>query len=135
MVGAGQIALSSVEQLRAIGQVSPELLDALIAYLADGNEWAAERLAREPGWVLDAALRETATARCSPLISARSTATSSPGSGSARRPKRCYERAVELTRQLDRYSYGGATVRFSEPRGRPGPRRRRGRSSSTAATR
>ena len=36
-----------------------ELLDALIDYLDDGNEWAAERLAREPGWVLDAALRDS----------------------------------------------------------------------------
>src|SRR5665811_1841418 len=59
MAGTGEIALSSVEQLRTIGQVSPPLLDALIAYLADGNQWAAERLAREPGWVLDAALRDT----------------------------------------------------------------------------
>ena len=33
MVGAGAIALSAVDQLRAIGKVSPPLLDALIAYL------------------------------------------------------------------------------------------------------
>ena len=58
MVGAGQIALSCVERLRAIGTVSPQLLDAVIAYLGDGHEWAAERLTREPGWVIDAALRE-----------------------------------------------------------------------------
>ncbi len=58
MVGEGRLALSSVEQLRAIGAVSPELLNALVAYMADGNEWAAERLTREPGWVLDSALRE-----------------------------------------------------------------------------
>ena len=58
MIGDGRLALSSVEQLRAIGAVSPALLDALIAYLADGNEWAAERLTREPGWVLDSAMRE-----------------------------------------------------------------------------
>ena len=61
MVGTGEIALSCVEQLRAIGRVSPALLDALISYLADGNQFAAERLAREPGWVLDAALRDTDT--------------------------------------------------------------------------
>ena len=41
MVGAGTIALSAVDQLRSIGQVSRELLDAVIEYLADGNEWAA----------------------------------------------------------------------------------------------
>ena len=56
MVGAGTIALSAVDQLRSIGHVSSELLDAVVDYLADGNEWAAERLASQPGWVLDAAL-------------------------------------------------------------------------------
>lgn len=56
MVGAGTIALSAVDQLRSIGQVSRDLLDAVIEYLAAGNEWAAERLPRQPGWVLDAAL-------------------------------------------------------------------------------
>ena len=53
MIGDGRLALSCVERLRPLGTVSPPLLDALIAYLADGNEWAAERLTREPGWVLD----------------------------------------------------------------------------------
>ena len=61
MIGDGRLPLSSVEQLRAIGAVSPALLEALIDYLADGNEWAAERLTREPGWVLDSALRSSNT--------------------------------------------------------------------------
>ncbi len=56
---AGAVALSAVDQLRAIGKVSPPLLEALLDFLCDGNEWAAERLAREPGWVLDAALHES----------------------------------------------------------------------------
>ena len=55
LIGDGVIALSAVDQLRAIGAVAPALLDAVIAYLDDGNAWAAERLTREPGWVLDAA--------------------------------------------------------------------------------
>src|SRR4051812_39640502 len=57
LIGQGVIALAAVDQLRAIGSVAPDLLDAVVAYLDDGNAWAAERLAREPGWVLDAALR------------------------------------------------------------------------------
>ena len=51
-------AATEVDQLRSIGQVYQELLDAVVDYLADGNEWAAERLSSQPGWVLDAALRE-----------------------------------------------------------------------------
>src|SRR4051794_20977966 len=56
LIGEGIIHLAAVDQLRAIGTVAPDLLEAVIAYLDDGNAWAAERLTREPGWVLDAAL-------------------------------------------------------------------------------
>jgi hypothetical protein len=58
MVGAGEIPLSAIGQLLAIGGVSQPLLHAVIAFLDDGNAWAAERLTSEPGWVLDSALRE-----------------------------------------------------------------------------
>jgi hypothetical protein len=112
MVGAGEIALSSVDQLRTIGHVSPALLDAVVAYLADGNQFAAERLAREPGWVLDAALRETE----SKLFAAHLSRIDGQEVSALRLGKKTealYERAVELARQLDRYSYG-ADVRFSE---------------------
>jgi hypothetical protein len=112
MVGAGEIALSSVEQLRVIGQVSPPLLDALIAYLADGNQWAAERLAREPGWVLDAALRDSDTkvfAEHLTRIDARDVTALKLG----KKTEALYERAVALARQLDRYAYG-ADVRFAD---------------------
>src|SRR3954451_16388022 len=56
LVGDGIIPLAAVDQLRAIGTVAADLLDALMPYLDDGNAWPAERLIREPGWVLDASL-------------------------------------------------------------------------------
>jgi hypothetical protein len=111
MVGNGQIALSSVEQLRAIGTVSPELLDAVIAYPADG-EWAAERLAREPGWVIDAALRDghtTVFAAHLSQVDGHELAALKLG----KKTDALYERAGELTKQLDRYAYR-PTVRFSD---------------------
>jgi hypothetical protein len=40
MIGTEVIALTAVDQLRTIGKVSPGLLDAVIVFLADGNEWA-----------------------------------------------------------------------------------------------
>jgi ParB/RepB/Spo0J family partition protein len=112
MVGAGQIALSAVDQLRAIAGVSPALLDALLEFLADGNEWAAERLAREPGWVLDSALR----ANRSKVFAAHLSQVNSHELAALKLGKKTdalYERAVELAKQLDRYSYG-ATIRFSD---------------------
>ena len=45
LIGEGVIHLAAVDQLRAIGTVAPDLLDAVVAYLDDGNAWAAERLA------------------------------------------------------------------------------------------
>jgi hypothetical protein len=56
LIGEGVIHSAAIDQLRAIGTVAPNLLDAVIAYPDDGNAWAAERLTREPGSVLDAAL-------------------------------------------------------------------------------
>jgi hypothetical protein len=112
MVGAGEIALSCVEQLRVIGQVSPQLLEALIAYVADGNQWAAERLAREPGWVIDAALRESDSkvfAEHLTRVDAREVTALKLG----KKTEALYGRAVALARQLDRYAYG-ADVRFTE---------------------
>jgi ParB/RepB/Spo0J family partition protein len=43
LIGDGTIALAAVEQLRAIGTVAPDLLDAVIAYLDDGNAGLPER--------------------------------------------------------------------------------------------
>jgi hypothetical protein len=112
MVGAGQIALSSVEQLRAIGTVSPELLDAVIAYLGDGNQWAAERLALEPGWVIDAALRDGHTQVFAAHLS-QVDSHELAGLKLGKKTEALYHRAGELTKHLDRYAYT-PTVRFSD---------------------
>jgi hypothetical protein len=112
MVAAGAIALSSVEQLRAIGQVSAPLLDTLIAYLADGNQFAAERLSREPGWVLDAALRESDSKVFAEHLT-RVDAGDVTALKLGKKTEGLYERAVALARQLDRYAYG-ADVRFAD---------------------
>ena len=113
MIGAGVIALSAVDQLRAIGRVSPPLLDAVVAFLADGNEWAAERLAREPGWVLDSALREgsvKAFAAYMTQIGPREIAELRLG----KKTEDLYEQAETLHKQIDRYAYGPPQIRFND---------------------
>ena len=121
MVGAGQIALGSVEQL-ARWPGPPELLDALIAYLVDGNEWAAERLAREPGWVLDAALRETSATKV--FAAHLGQVDGYELRAQARQEDRS---AVRARRRADPPAdrYPTAPRCASQTRGRPGPRRRR----------
>ena len=113
LTGQGVIPLSAVEQLRSIGQVSPELLEAVIAYLGDGNEWAAERLAREPGWVIDSALRNGS----SKVFAAHLTQLDSYEIADLRLGKKTealLDEAATLHKQLDRYAYGAPSIRFSE---------------------
>ena len=113
MVGAGTIALSAVDQLRSIGHVSSELLDAVVDYLADGNEWAAERLASQPGWVLDAALQgrpSNVFAEQLSQVDSHELAALKLG----KRTEQLIEEAVGLHKQLDRYSYGSPPFRFTE---------------------
>ena len=113
LVGAGFVALSAVHQLRAIGKISPPLLEALLDFLSDGNEWAAERLAGEPGWVLDSALRDTSTK----VFVARLDVIDDYDIAELKLAKKAtelYANAIELHKQLDRYAYGGPRVRFSD---------------------
>ncbi len=113
LVGEGVIALSAVDQLRAIGTVAPDLLDAVIAYLDDGNAWAAERLSREPGWVLDAAMTHTGgKAFAAYLHSASAHEITDLRLG--KKTDELYAQAEKLHRQLDRYAYGPPPVRFTD---------------------
>ncbi|GEM_PF-2322749 len=113
MVGDGTIALSAVDQLLAIGRVSGPLLDAVLAYLVDGNGWAAERLAREPGWVVDSALRASDTK----VFAAHLDTIRSDQIAELRLGKKTdafYEQACALRKQLDRHAWGRPEVRFSD---------------------
>jgi hypothetical protein len=85
----------------------------VIAYLDDGNAWAAERLAREPGWVLDAAMRETGDKTFAAYLeSATSHEIAELRLG--KKAKALYADAEKLHRQLDRYAYGPPAIRFTE---------------------
>jgi ParB/RepB/Spo0J family partition protein len=114
LIGEGVIHLSAVDQLRAIGTVAPALLDAVIAFLDDGNEWAAERLAREPGWVLDSALRHAGDRKvfAAYLHSAGYHEIAALRLG--KKSEELYAQAEELHRQVDRFAYGPPQVRFTE---------------------
>ncbi|HEX5926529.1 MAG TPA: hypothetical protein VFY45_22050, partial [Baekduia sp.] len=105
LVGDGVIHLAAVDQLRAIGAIAPGLLDAVVAYLDDGNAWAAERLAREPGWVLDAALSHSGNDKVFAVYvhcaSSREIAELRLG----KKTGQLYEQAEKLHRQVDRYAY------------------------------
>jgi ParB/RepB/Spo0J family partition protein len=111
MIGRGAIALSAVEPLRAVGRVSPELLELVVAYAAE-NDWAAQRLGRETGRVVSEALgasEHTLFAAWLDKVAREEPKALRLG----KKTEAAYEQAGELARQLDRYSYG-PTVRFAE---------------------
>lgn len=113
MVGAGAIPLSAIDQLLSIGGVAPALLDAVIAYLDDGNEWAAERLVSEPGWVLDAAMREGGVKTFASYLDS----VAAHEVTELRLGKRAEEQLAEaekLHKQVTPYAYGGPPIRFIE---------------------
>src|SRR5215216_5694132 len=114
LIGEDVIHLAAVDQLRAIGTVAPELLDAVIAYLDDGNGWAAERLTREPGWVLDAALTHAGNRKVFAAYLHSASAHEIAELRLGKKTEQLYADAEKLHRQLDRYAYGPPQVRFSD---------------------
>jgi len=114
MLGSGLLALSTLEQLTAIGGVSQDALDALIAFLdSDRGAPYAQRFASDPGWVLGLALSEPKTG----VFAAYLGTLGEDEIARLRLGKRAaaqYEHAQQLHRQLDRYAYGPPRVQFSE---------------------
>jgi hypothetical protein len=113
LIGEDIIPLAAVDQLRAIGKVAPELLDAVIAYLDDGNAWAAERLTREPGWVLDAALTHAGNGKAFAGYLHSAGAREIAELRLGKKAEQLYADAEKLHRRLDRYAYGPPPVRFT----------------------
>ena len=125
LIGENVIALAAVDQLRAIGSVAPDLLDAVIAYLDDDNAWAAERLTREPGWVLDAALNHNGNKKVFAAYLHSATAREIADLRLGKKTEQLYTDAEKLHKQLDRYAYGPPHRPLHRRRRRSGPRRRR----------
>jgi hypothetical protein len=114
LIGDGVSHLAAVDQLRAIGKTAPGLLGAVIAYLDDGNAWAAERLTREPGWVLDAALTHGGDGKMFAAYLHSASGREIAELRLGKKTEQLYAQAETLHRQLDRYAYGPPQVRFRD---------------------
>ena len=116
LVGAGVIPLSAVDQLRAIGTVSSQLLTVLVDYVdgdQDGHTWAASQLVSDPGYVLGNALRESDDK----VFAAYLQQLPSRAVDELRLGKKAAEQLAEaekLNRQINQYAYGPPPIRFSE---------------------
>ena len=114
MLGSGELALSTLDQLTAIGTVSREALDVLVAYLdSDRGAPYAQRFAGDPGWVLGNALRDTKTTVFAAYLN-----TLDAGDITrlrlGKKTEQQYAEAERLHKQLDRYAYGPPRISFSE---------------------
>jgi hypothetical protein len=78
------------------------------------NAWAAERLTREPGWVIDAALTHSGDGKvfAAYLHSASSREIVELRLG--KKAEQLYEQAEKLHMQLDRYANGPPQIRFTD---------------------
>jgi hypothetical protein len=114
LVGAGVIALSTVDELRKIGEVSPQLLDVLIEFVDDTDDsWPARQLSSEPGRVVAEALRHTNNK----VFAADLNQIGSRELDQLRLGKTTTALLAEaetLHKQVDRYAYGPPPIRFSE---------------------
>jgi ParB/RepB/Spo0J family partition protein len=116
LVGFGAIPLSAVDQLRAIGKVSAQLLEVLVDYLDGdpaGHTWVPSQLISDPGRVLGNALRESD----SKVFAAYLHQLPSGAVDELRLGKKATEQLAEaekLHRQLNQYAYGPPPIRFTE---------------------
>jgi ParB/RepB/Spo0J family partition protein len=116
LVGSGAIPLSAVDQLRAIGSVSPQLLEVLVDYLdndPEGLTWVPSQLISDPGRVLGNALRESD----SKVFAAYLHQLPSSSIDELRLGKKATEQLAEaekLHRQINQYAYGPPAIRFTE---------------------
>jgi hypothetical protein len=77
-----------------------------------GNAWAAERLTREPGWVLDAALAHASSSKVFAAYLHNAGAHEIAELRLGKQTEQLYAQAEKLHKQLDRYAYGPPQVRF-----------------------
>jgi ParB/RepB/Spo0J family partition protein len=113
LVGQGVLPLSCVDTLRSVGQVSPDVLDAVVEYVADGNEWVVEQLHSNLGSVIGRALNETD----SKTFAAYLTRVDAYEVDALKLGKKAVAQLAEfeqLHKQLNRYSYGPPPIRFGE---------------------
>lgn len=114
LTGQGVIPLAAVDELRTIGEVSPELLDVLVEHVAsEDGRWVARDLATDPGRALGEALRHTQ----SKVFAAYLHQMPHHAVDELRLGKKTEQllaEAEKLHKQVNEYAYGPPTVRFTD---------------------
>jgi len=112
LVGAGAIAVSAIDTLLAIGEVSPPMAQAVAEWIAAGN--SGLQLATNAGWVIGQALRSASANGVFGAYLNDVHSSDLPGLRLGKKSDALVEEAEKLHRQLDRYAYGPPAFRFTE---------------------
>jgi hypothetical protein len=112
LVGMGEIPVSAIDTLLAIGAVSPAIEQALCKAIA-AQQIAGSQLVSSPGWAIGQVLRDAGK----DVFGAYLNQVHDGDLTALRLGKKTdalVTEAEQLHRELDRYAYGPPTIRFSE---------------------
>jgi ParB/RepB/Spo0J family partition protein len=112
LVGTGEIPVSAIDTLLAIGAVSPAIVQSVVDAIA-AQQIAGSQLQGNAGWVIGQALRDAGK----DVFAAYLNHVHHDEVKALRLGKNTdalVAEAEQLHRQLDRYAYGPPTIRFSE---------------------
>jgi ParB/RepB/Spo0J family partition protein len=111
LVGTGEIPVSAIDTLLAIGTVSPAIMGALCEAIG-AQQIGGSQLVSSPGWAIGQVLRDSG------VFGAYLNQVHHGDLNALRLGKKTdalVTEAEQLHRQLDRYAYGPPAIRFSEP--------------------
>ncbi|MEJ7784820.1 MAG: ParB/RepB/Spo0J family partition protein, partial [Solirubrobacteraceae bacterium] len=112
LVGSGEIPVRAIDNLLAIGDVSPQLAEAVVATIADGRV-AGTQLVGNPAWAVGQALRAAPKGTFGAYLNTvdqRELQALRLG----KKSDALVAEAEKLHRQLDRHAYGPPALRFAE---------------------
>jgi hypothetical protein len=112
LVGTGAISLSALDNLLAIGDVSPTITQALVDAVA-ADKFAGAQIAGNPGWAIGQALRHAGAAAFDAYLNQVHPG-DLPALRLGKKTDALVAKAEALHKQLDRYAYGPPPIRFTE---------------------
>ncbi len=112
LVGAGEIPVSAIDTLLAIGDVSPQIGRAVVDAVANGTA-SGSQLANNIGWVIGQALRDAGKDTFAAYLN-EAHHSDLVGLRLGKKTDALVEEAEKLAKQLDRYAYGPPRFRFTD---------------------
>ncbi|MGI9099028.1 MAG: ParB/RepB/Spo0J family partition protein [Solirubrobacteraceae bacterium] len=112
LVGIGEIPVSAIDNLLAIGEVSAPIVQAVVDAVA-ATKIAGSQLVNSPGWAIGQALRDAGKDTFGAYLNQVHHG-DLKGLRLGKKTDALVAEAEQLHKQLDRYAYGPPTIRFTQ---------------------